>query len=240
MSSTASNTGSASATGSVASSGSVTGSAASGTNTGSSASGSAASGSAASGTGSQSGNSTISIPVTAPAGAITVTQPPQTSVAFFKIASGAPITFAWSMTNVLSTPTSLTVSAVCENGVTFPVGPTNGVIAGTDTSVVWDVYSFEQAHPESPLPQSTYTLEIFDERGMGAARSPGLLSPNSNLRFALYSPQPYTPLASGWSCSGCNVSPAEQLSTSPAFISVLATIMVMVLSGFALLRNGMH
>ena len=94
-------------------------------------------------------------------------------------------------------PASLTVSAVCENGVTFPVGPTNGVIPGTDTSVVWDVYSFVQANPQSPLPQSTYTLEIFDERGMGAARSPGLLSPNSNLRFALYSPVPYTPLASG-------------------------------------------
>ena len=97
-------------------------------------------------------------------------------------------------------PASLTVSAVCENGVTFPVGPTNGVIPGTDTSVVWDVYSFVQANPQSPLPQSTYTLEIFDERGMGAARSPGLLSPNSNLRFALYSPVPYTPLASGKPC----------------------------------------
>ncbi|VDC03100.1 unnamed protein product [Peniophora sp. CBMAI 1063] len=237
MSSAASNTGSA--TGTATNTNSVTGSN-TGSATGSAASGSNA-GSVASGTGSSSGNSSsLSIPQTAPAGSITVTSPPQTSVAFFKIAEGAPITFAWSMTNVLSTPSSLTVSAVCENGVTFPVGPTNGVIAGSDTSVVWDVYSFAQANPQSPLPQSTYTLEIFDERGMGAARSPGLLSPNSNLRFALYSPQPYTPLASGWSCSGCNVSPAEQLRTSPAFVSVLATILVMVLSGFALLRNTLR
>ena len=144
------------------------------------------------------GNKNISIPQTAPAGSLTVTAPPQTSVAFFKIASDAPITFAWSFTDVLSTPASLTVSAVCDNGMTFPVGPqTNGAIPGTATSVVWDAYSFEQAHPQSPLPQSTYRLEISDERGMGVGIKPGLLTPYNALRFALYSPQPATALSTG-------------------------------------------
>jgi len=191
--------------------------------------------------GSVTGNATLSIPQTAPAGALSITQPPQTSVAFFKIASGQPITFAWSFTDVLATPTSLTVSAVCANGITYPVGPTNGIIPGTASSVVWDVYEFQQSNKATPLPQSTYTLNIYDERGPGAARGPGLLSPNSNLRFALYSPQPYTPIASGWQCSGCNIAAAEHsYSAHPAFVSVLVTILVMVMSGFALLRNGVH
>ena len=145
-----------------------------------------------------SNGSNDTIPQSAPAGSLTVTAPPQTSVAFFKIASDAPITFAWSFTDVLSTPASLTVSAVCDNGMTFPVGPqTNGAIPGTATSLVWDAYSFEQAHPQSPLPQSTYRLEISDERGMGVGIKPGLLTPYNALRFALYSPQPATALYTG-------------------------------------------
>ncbi|KAI0037216.1 hypothetical protein K488DRAFT_39467 [Vararia minispora EC-137] len=204
-------------------------------------SGSAASGapSSAASSGSVSASSSNTIPQSAPAGSLTITSPPQTSVAFFKVASNQPITFAWSFTDLLSIPASLTVSAVCANGVTYPVGPTNGVIPGNSTSVVWDAYAFQQANPQSPLPQSTYTLNIFDERGPGAARSPGLLSPNANLRFALYTPQPYTPIASGWQCSGCNVAAADRLMpTHPAFVSVIATILVMFISGVTLLRQG--
>ena len=142
-------------------------------------------------------SSTLSIAQTAPAGVLTITQPPQTTIAFFKIAQSQPITFAWNTSYVLSTPAHLTVSAICENGNTFPVGPTDGIIAGTASSVVWDVYSWQKNNPNSPLPQATYTLEIFDDRGPGSARSPGLLQPNNALRFALYSPQSYTPIGSG-------------------------------------------
>ncbi len=145
-------------------------------------------------------NSTSSqshIPQSAPAGILSITQPPQTTIAFFKIAQSQPITFAWNYSYVLSTPTSITVSAVCENGNTYPVGPTDGVISGNATSVVWDAYAWQQSHPNSPLAQATYTLEIFDSRGPGAARSPGLLTPNDALQFALYTPQAYTPIASG-------------------------------------------
>ena len=142
-------------------------------------------------------SSQVNIPQSAPAGLITITQPPQSSIAFFKIAPSQLITFGWNFSYILSTPTSLTVSAICENGNTFPVGPTNGVIPGTANSVVWDAYAWQQNNPNSPLAQATYTLEIFDNRGPGAARSPGLLTPNNALQFALYTPQPYTPIASG-------------------------------------------
>lgn len=147
---------------------------------------------------SRAANSTaISIPATAPAGLLTITQPPQTTIAFFKIAPSQPITFAWNFSYILSTPASLTVSAICENGNTYPVGPTDGKIPGTATSVVWDAYAWQQSNANSPLAQATYTLEIFDERGPGSARSPGLLQPNNAMRFALYTPQQYTPISSG-------------------------------------------
>jgi len=147
---------------------------------------------------SRAANSTTSaIPATVPAGLLTITQPPQTTIAFFKIAPSQPITFAWNFSYVLSTPASLTVSAICENGNTYPVGPTDGKIPGTATSVVWDAYNWQQVNPNSPLAQATYTLEIFDERGPGSSRGPGLLQPNNALKFALYTPQGYTPISSG-------------------------------------------
>src|SRR5262245_58772807 len=92
-------------------------------------------------------NTTSAIPQTAAAACLTITQPPQTATSFFKIAQGQYITFAWNFTSLLSTPTHLTLSAVCENGNTYPVGPTDGIIPGTATSVVWDPYGYDQAHP---------------------------------------------------------------------------------------------
>ncbi|KAH9059609.1 hypothetical protein EDB87DRAFT_1675096 [Lactarius vividus] len=193
---------------------------------------------ASSGTGTTNTNSTssqLNIPQSAPAGLLTITQPPQTTIAFFKIAQSQPITFAWNFSYVLSTPSRLTVSAICENGNTYPVGPTDGVIPGTATSVVWDPYAWQQSHPNSPLAQATYTLEIFDNRGPGAARAPGLLSPNNALQFALYTPQAYTPIASGWQCTGCN---SSAITAHPAFLSVCLTILVMFASGLAILRSS--
>ena len=119
--------------------------------------------SSSSASGSSSGNSTsatfTSIPVTAAAGGLTFTQPVTTSSAFYKIASNEPITFGWNFTGLYVTPTHLTVSAVCsQNSQTYPVGPTDGVIAGTATQVVWDVYDYQQSHPDQPLAVATYTL----------------------------------------------------------------------------------
>ncbi|ETW76103.1 hypothetical protein HETIRDRAFT_126085 [Heterobasidion irregulare TC 32-1] len=193
--------------------------------------------------GSASGSATtssISIPQTAAAGGLTITSPPQTTIAFFKLASAQPITFAWNLTSLYSTPAHLTLSAVCDNGITYPVGPTDGVIPGTQTSVVWDAWAFQQSNPASPLPQATFTLNIFDERGMGAAREPGLFSPNNALKFALYTPQAYTPIASGWTCSGCKSDALAAYTAHPAFVGIFATMLAMFLSGLAVMRHGMH
>ncbi|EAU90398.1 hypothetical protein CC1G_00782 [Coprinopsis cinerea okayama7 len=176
----------------------------------------------------------VFIPPSAPAGEIIITQPPQTHTSFYKIAPGEMITFAWNFTYILATPTHLTVSAVCQNGNTYPVGPTDGIIDGTATEVVWDVYSYQVNNPNTPLPQQVCNLRICDERGFGATRRAGYLSPNTGLQFALYTPQPYTPLADGWKCSVC--SGAASLSAHPAAISLLVTLMICFLSGFHFLR----
>ncbi|KZS97132.1 hypothetical protein SISNIDRAFT_437124 [Sistotremastrum niveocremeum HHB9708] len=186
---------------------------------------------------SSSSSSTLSIPQTAPAGGLTFTQPPQTaSPSFYKIAPGQLVTFGWNFTALLSTPTHLTVSAFCPlNGNTYPVGPTDGVIPGNALSVVWDLYSYQQANSQTPLAQASYTLSIWDDRGPTAGISPGLFVPNENLRFALYTPQAYTPLASGWNCPDCSsASPNKVAGTVP--IALITTSLILILSGWRLLR----
>jgi hypothetical protein len=168
----------------------------SGSNNNAPASATSASGGGGSGTTSAS-TSRLSIPPTAAAGGITITQPPQGATSFFKIAPSQAITFAWNFTSLYSTPAHLTVSAVCENGNTYPIGPTDGIIDGTATSVVWDPYAWDQNHPELPLAPKTYTLQVWDDRGPNAARAPGLFEKNTALKFALYKPKEYTPISDG-------------------------------------------
>ncbi|KAI0341495.1 hypothetical protein BDW22DRAFT_1332387 [Trametopsis cervina] len=185
-------------------------------------------------------SSTLSIPQTAPAGLLTITQPPQTATSYYKIASGETITFGWNTSYILVTPTSLTVSAICQNGNTYPVGPSDGKIPGTATSVEWDLWSYQQAHPETPLAQLPYTLHIWGDNGPGAQRSPGVLQENNQLQFALYSPAAYTPLES-WTCPGCNVNGSlSDYIAHPAFLSLVVTIVVMFLSGYQVLRAAAH
>lgn len=144
-----------------------------------------------------SSSSMISIPQSAPAGGITITQPPQTATSYFKLAPSQIVTFAWNFTSLYATPTSLTISAIGQNGNTYPVGPTNGIIPGTASSVTWDLYSYQQANPSLPLAQGSYRLTVIGDRGATALPAPGLFSNNGNLQFAIYTPQPYTPIASG-------------------------------------------
>ncbi|KAF8157185.1 hypothetical protein B0H34DRAFT_675501 [Crassisporium funariophilum] len=180
--------------------------------------------------------SLIFVPQTAPAGGVIITQPPQTATSFYKIAPSQPITFGWNMTNVIVSPTRLTVSAVCDNGNTYPVGPSDGIIPATATEIVWDLYDYQQRNPNKPLAQATYTLNIYDERGPGAPRRAGYLQPNTALQFALYTPQPYTPISSGWTCAACNG--AMSYAAHPAFISLVVTFFIVFFSGFHLIRSS--
>ena len=143
--------------------------------------------------------SQLVIPITAPAGGITITQPPQTATSFYKIAANEPVTFGWNLTSVLATPTHITVSAICDNGNTYPVGPTDGVIPGTATEVVWDVFDYQKQNPNKPLAEAGYSLTMWDDRGPNSPPRAGYMQPYSGLKFALYTPQTYTPLGAGQS-----------------------------------------
>ncbi|KAF9443309.1 hypothetical protein P691DRAFT_797519 [Macrolepiota fuliginosa MF-IS2] len=178
----------------------------------------------------------ILIPPNAPAGGILMTQPPQTAVSFYKVAPSQTVTFGWNFTSVLQDSQSLTVSAICDNGNTYPVGPTDGVLPGTATQVFWDLYSWQSSNPQQPLPQGTCTLTMWDNRGQSALPRPGFMKPFNNLQFGLYTPQPYTPLASGWSCTECHNDSVISAATHPAFIGILVSFLVIFLSGFHLLR----
>lgn len=143
------------------------------------------------------------VPANGNPGEIVFTQPPLQSTSYYKIAPGEYVTFGWNFSYLAVAPSAITVSAACENGNTYPVGPSNGVIAGDAQSVVWYPYGYQTANPNLPLAQADYTLLVFGPGGPSAAATPGYLAPNSQLRFALYTPQPYTPLASGMSFLSC-------------------------------------
>ncbi|KAJ6590681.1 hypothetical protein DFH09DRAFT_1307217 [Mycena vulgaris] len=175
-----------------------------------------------------------SVAATNPAGGATITQPPQTATSFYKIAQNQIITFGWNLTSVIIYPTSLTLSAVCANGNTYPVGADpDGKVPGTATDVKWDVYSYQQAHVNTPLAQGTCTLHMWDDRGSTATARAGYMSPNTALAFALYTPQAYTPIANGWTCTGCN----GALSIAPpALAGMLLTFLLVLVSGMRILR----
>ncbi|KAI6136171.1 hypothetical protein F5141DRAFT_1185226 [Pisolithus sp. B1] len=159
--------------------------------------------------------SKYTLPANAAPGEIVFTLPPLQSTSYYKIASGEYITFGWNFTGLYVTPTSLTVSAACENGNTYPIGPSNGVIPGNAQSVVWPY----------PLLKRTYTLQIWGDQGPSAAPTAGYLEANSDMQFALYTPQPYTPLASGWQCTGCGGALA-QFSAHPASVALMTTLLI--------------
>ncbi|SJX60797.1 uncharacterized protein SRS1_12023 [Sporisorium reilianum f. sp. reilianum] len=182
----------------------------------------------------------VNIPSSAPAGGITVTQPIQTAdPSFYKIAKGVDVTFGWNFTSVLQYPRTLTVQAYCsDNLVTYDVA-TN--LPGTATSVVWSPYNYstsvEASNPNlSQLIAASYRLLIYDERGMSVGASPGLMQPNTKVEFALYNPQAYTPLASGWICAACSGATGLR-AMHPAFIGLIATVVIAVVSGWGLLSR---
>ncbi|KAH0837880.1 hypothetical protein J3R83DRAFT_6108 [Lanmaoa asiatica] len=169
-------------------------------------------------------------------GEIVFTQPPLQSTSFYKIAQGEYVTFGWNFSYLAYTPTAITVSAACENGNTYPIGPSNGVIPGNAQSVVWYPYGYQTANPSLPLAQASYTLLVFGSGGPSAIPTPGFLEPNNQLHFALYTPQPYTPLTSGWQCAGCGGA-LDQFKAHPASIALITTLLVIFLSGFTTLRR---
>lgn len=63
-------------------------------------------------------------------------------------------------------------------------------------------HRYQQSANAIPFAQASYTLRVFDERGIDAVATGGYFyGANSIVNFALYSPAAYTPLSQGWSFS---------------------------------------
>ncbi|GAA5974689.1 hypothetical protein JCM5350_001251 [Sporobolomyces pararoseus] len=175
-------------------------------------------------------SSSLSIPQTAAAGGLTYLTPAQTAAAsYYKIASGNPITFGWNYTSLYVTPSSLTFEARCTaNGYTYPIT----TIAAAETSLVWDPWQYAQSPNALPLAQASYTLRVYDERGPDATAEAGRFNGNNAIiNFALYSPQPYTPLASGWTCAGCSFASLSKTVSHPLVIALPITIALVLIGG---------
>jgi hypothetical protein len=158
------------------------------------------------------------IPLTAPPGSLLITRPvssPGADAALYKVAHGTPVTFGWKLSNVLATPTYLTVAAIA-GGRTYAVGGTGtlpdnvvfgtkagdpGIVDGTATQVVWDLDTYQSANPGAQLLQTMYTLSIWDDRGPQPTFRPGYMLPNAQFKFSLYTPQAYQSLDDGESPS---------------------------------------
>ncbi|SPO20429.1 uncharacterized protein UTRI_00829_B [Ustilago trichophora] len=196
----------------------------------------------ATGSGTQTSNqpTSVNIPSSAPAGGITITQPIQTAdPSYYKIAKGVDVTFGWNFTSVLQYPRTLTVQAYCSDNLNTYDIATN--LPGTATSVVWSPFNYstsvELSNPNLPqLIAASYRLLIYDERGMSVGASPGVMQPNTKVQFALYNPQAYTPLASGWICAACSGATGLK-AMHPAFIGLMATLVIAVASGWNLLSR---
>ncbi|SCZ98182.1 BZ3500_MvSof-1268-A1-R1_Chr7-1g09044 [Microbotryum saponariae] len=184
------------------------------------------------------------------AGGLSYLQPAATdAVSYYKIASGQLITFAWTYTSLYVTPASLTFEARCTaNSFTYPVGPTTGIPA-SQTSLVWDPYAYVQSAGAIPFAQASYTLRVYDERGINAAATGGYFNgAQSVVYFALYSPAAYTPLASadgtgslhfvvgiGWTCVTCSAAMVTKHLSHPLVIALPVTIALVLIGGAGVL-----
>ncbi|KAJ2912963.1 hypothetical protein MD484_g7462, partial [Candolleomyces efflorescens] len=117
----------------------------------------------------------ITVPMTAPTGGITLTNPaslagvtslfkiyptPATRADGFFNSSQNAILFGWNVTGAILEPTSLSVRAVCDNGYTYPIGgPTPAPTTGSDTS---DSSTGGDGYDDSGLVPYNQTLVTWD------------------------------------------------------------------------------
>ena len=112
------------------------------------------------------------------------------ATSYYKI--GDYVTFKWNYTSLSITPTAVDVVVTCTaNAQTYTIAANQSV---DDTgSVTWD--TGEYATGTAPLLTESYTLIVYDaDSSISATAKAGYLGTQSQFRFAMYSPQAYTPL----------------------------------------------
>lgn len=145
-------------------------------------------------------------PVDPPGGVVVMTPATtQQATPLYKI--GDYVTFGWNYTSLQGDPTAVDVLVSC-SVATQTWTLTSNMTFATKASLVWDTENDADVK-ETPLLTEMYTLIIKDsDSSITDMAEPGYLDVFSGLKFGMYAPQPYTPLAD-WTCAGCNAAISE-------------------------------
>lgn len=141
---------------------------------------------------------------------------------------GDYITWGWNYTNVQATPTAVDVLVSCSDAsATWTL--TQNMTFATPGSFTWDTQAYQTQNVENPLLVAKYTLIIYDsDSSLAATSEAGYLAAFTGFTFTLYTPQPYTPLSSGWVCATCSGGVSD--IDKRAFGAVVAMSVVTVFS----------
>lgn len=174
-------------------------------------------------------SSTSSNTYLAVGGASMITPNPLSSASYYKI--GNYVTFAWNYTSLYSTPSAIDILASCAtNSATYTIAMNQSVSASTG-AVTWDTGNY-QATATQMLLTGTYTLIIYDANSqISATASAGSFGTYDTFTFAMYTPQPYTPLAD-WVCVTCNGAMSATERQTLWFMAGMATISVITFTSF--------
>ncbi|KAI9792253.1 MAG: hypothetical protein M1835_007971 [Candelina submexicana] len=129
-----------------------------------------------------------------PAGGIQMVTPPASLAAvnqYYKV--GDFVTFAWNYTSLSVSPKAIDIVATCSsNQHTYTLAVNQSV--GETNAVTWDTGAYQKT-ATVPLLTESYTLIIYDAaKEISATAQAGYLG-QAQFPFAMYTPQPYTPLS---------------------------------------------
>lgn len=134
-----------------------------------------------------------------------ITPAPLAGPQLYKV--GEWVTFAWNYTSIKAYPSAVDILATCSaNAATYTLAVNQTVNKGGQT-VLWDTGAYQKT-ASVPLLTEKYTLLIYDSNepaGVSATARPGYLAVFNQLKFDMYTPQPYVKW-DDYTCANCKKS----------------------------------
>ncbi|KAI9719816.1 MAG: hypothetical protein M1812_003305 [Candelaria pacifica] len=164
------------------------------------------------------------------AGGIQMVTPPASLAAvnqYYKV--GDFVTFAWNYTSLSVSPKAIDIVATCSsNQHTYTLAMNQSV--GETNAVTWDTGAYQKT-ATIPLLTESYTLIIYDAaKDVSATAQAGYLG-QAQFPFAMYTPQPYTPL-SDYTCATCSGALSDMERQALKFMFGMGIITVLSFTWF--------